>query len=116
MADVFTHGDYQPLRVSGPHRDHVIAFARRHGGQAAIVAVAKALAPLSEGGRAWPRADAFDASLDLRGYVVEGLVAGSAGTELQLSTVFRHLPAAVLKAGFKGAVKRVAKTGLRLKA
>ena len=45
LADVFTQGDYQPLRVSGPHRDHVIAFARRHGGQAAIVAVAKAFAP-----------------------------------------------------------------------
>ena len=84
LADVFTHGDYQPLRVSGPHRDHVIAFARRHGGQAAIVAVAKAFAPLSEGGRAWPRADTFDASLDLRGYVVEDIVADSAGTELPL--------------------------------
>ena len=65
LADVFTHGDYQPLEVSGPHRDHVIAFARRHGGDAAIVAVAKSFAPMSQGGRAWPRADAFDAALDL---------------------------------------------------
>jgi (1->4)-alpha-D-glucan 1-alpha-D-glucosylmutase len=116
LADVFTHGDYQPLRASGPHRDHVIAFARRHAGQAAIVAVAKAFSHLSEGGRAWPRADAFDASLDLRGYVVEDIVASNAGTDLQLSTMFRHLPAAVLKASFKGAVKRGAKTSVRLKA
>ena len=36
LADVFTYGDYQPLEVRGPHRDHVIAFARRHGGDAAI--------------------------------------------------------------------------------
>ena len=28
LSDVFTSGDYQPLEVSGPHRDHVIAFAR----------------------------------------------------------------------------------------
>ena len=116
LADVFTHGDYQPLRVSGPHRDHVIAFARRHSGRAAIVAVAKALAPLSEGGRAWPRADTFDASLDLRGYAVEDIVADNAGTELPLSTLFRHLPAAVLKARFNGTVKRVAKTGSHLRA
>src|SRR6202022_4333586 len=31
LADVFTLGDDQPLQVSGPHRDHVIAFARRPG-------------------------------------------------------------------------------------
>ena len=34
----------QPLEVSGPHRDHVIAFARRRGRDAAIVAVAKSFA------------------------------------------------------------------------
>ena len=54
LAEVFTHGDYQPLEVTGPHRDHVIAFARRRGRDAVIVAVAKSFAPLSQGGRAWP--------------------------------------------------------------
>src|SRR5665213_2311996 len=38
LADVFAHGDYVPLQVSGPHRDHVIAFARRRGRDAAVVA------------------------------------------------------------------------------
>ncbi len=98
MADVFTQGDYQPLPVSGPHRDHVIAFARRHGGQAAIVAVARALAPLSEGGRVWPRAEAIDASLDLRGYLVEGFAQPADGAGLPLAALFRHFPVAVLKA------------------
>ena len=111
MADVFTHGDYQPLPVSGPHRDHVIAFARRHGGQAAIVAVAKALAPMSEGGRAWPRADAFDASLDLRGYVIEDIAERTARRgPAAIATLFRHLPAAVLKARFKGRREACANT------
>ena len=27
LAEVFSDGDYQPLQVSGPHRDHIIAFA-----------------------------------------------------------------------------------------
>ena len=54
LADVFANGDYEPLEVSGPHRDHVIAFARRRGREAAIVAVAKSFAPFSDGGRAWP--------------------------------------------------------------
>ena len=52
LADVFAHGDYQPLEVSGPHRDHVIAFARRRGRDAAIVAVARSFAAFSHGGRA----------------------------------------------------------------
>jgi (1->4)-alpha-D-glucan 1-alpha-D-glucosylmutase len=111
LADVFTQGDYQPVPVSGPHRDHVIAFARRHGGQAAIVAVAKALAPMSEGGRAWPRADAFDASLDLRGYVVEDVAEPTGGAELRLAALFRYLPAAVLKARFEAAVEPERKRG-----
>ena len=49
LADVFAHGDYQPLEVSGPHRDHVIAFARRRGRDAAIVAVAKSFAAVLAG-------------------------------------------------------------------
>ena len=98
LADVFTDGDYQPLEVSGPHRDHVIAFARRHGRDAAIAVVTKSLAPLSQGGRAWPRADEFDGAVDLTGYSVEGY-AGN----VPLAQLFTHLPVAVLKANTKPA-------------
>src|SRR6202022_2476486 len=63
LAEVFTYGDYQPLEVSGPHRDHVVAFARRRGRDAAITVVAKSFAPFTEGGRAWPGAEAFDGML-----------------------------------------------------
>jgi (1->4)-alpha-D-glucan 1-alpha-D-glucosylmutase len=101
LREVFTDGDYQPLDVTGAHRDHVIAFARRRGRDAAIVAVAKSFAPLSQGGRVWPRAEAFDGALSVSGYTVEGFKAGA--TELQLSDVFRHLPVAVLKARVKRA-------------
>ena len=60
LTDVFTRGGYYPLEVTGPHRDHVIAFARHRGRNAAIVAVAKSLAAFSQGGRTWPEAEAFD--------------------------------------------------------
>jgi (1->4)-alpha-D-glucan 1-alpha-D-glucosylmutase len=105
LADVFAHGDYQPLEIIGPHRDHVIAFARRHGRDAVITAVAKSLAPMSQGGRVWPRADAFDGALNLRGYSVEGIVSEAGVAEVRLSALFRHLPVAVLKARFEGALK-----------
>jgi len=34
---LFRHGTYEPLRVSGPMRDHVIAFMRRYQGASLIV-------------------------------------------------------------------------------
>jgi (1->4)-alpha-D-glucan 1-alpha-D-glucosylmutase len=107
LADVFTRGDYEPLEVSGPHRDHVIAFARRRGRDAAIIVVAKSFAPMSQGGRAWPRADAFDATLNLSGYAVKGI--DSKIGAVPLSILFQDLPVAVLKARYAGASKPVHK-------
>ncbi len=103
LADVFAHGDYQPLEVTGPHRDHVIAFARRRGREAAIVAVTKSFAPFSQGGRAWPRGDAFDGALSLKGLSLRGVNRGAA--ELRLSEMFRQLPVAVFQGKFEGALK-----------
>ena len=62
-----------------------------------IVAVAKSFAAFSQGGRAWPRAENYDASLHVDGYAVEGFADADA-SQLRLSDLFRHLPAAVLKA------------------
>jgi (1->4)-alpha-D-glucan 1-alpha-D-glucosylmutase len=95
---VFAHGDYQPLEVSGPQSDHFIGFARRHGHDAAISVVARSLAPLSQGGRSWPRAESFEGSLHLGGYSIEGIDGGNHATGVPLSMMLRHLPVAVLKA------------------
>ncbi|MBI5265391.1 MAG: malto-oligosyltrehalose synthase [Bradyrhizobium sp.] len=100
-AETFTHGDYEPLPVSGAHADHVLAFARRHGRDAAITVVGRCFAPFTDAGRRWPAADAWDAAVDLRGYDVAGLDAG----ELPLSQAFDRLPAAVLQAQIKLASK-----------
>jgi (1->4)-alpha-D-glucan 1-alpha-D-glucosylmutase len=109
LADVFAHGDYVPIEVSGPHRDHVIAFARRHGRDAAIVAVAKSFAAFSQGGRAWPRAESFEGAVNLKGYSAEGIGGKTGASELPLSLLFQHLPATVLKAMLQGALNPVRK-------
>ena len=70
--------------------------------------VAKSFAPFTESGRAWPRAEVFDAVLDARGYAVKGFAEADA-TKLRLSDLFRHLPAAVLNARFVGAAKPLRK-------
>ncbi|MBV8926648.1 MAG: malto-oligosyltrehalose synthase [Bradyrhizobium sp.] len=105
LADVFTLGDYQPLEVSGTHRDHIIAFARRHGKDAAIVAIARHFAPFTDAGRSWPRGEAFQAALGLQGFALEGMEAD----ELPLATPFKDFPAAVLKARWVGAERAVRK-------
>lgn len=99
LADVFTLGDYVPLEVGGPHRDHVIAFARRHGRHAAIVTTARSFAAFTDGGRSWPRREAFEGAVHLDGYAVEGF-SKTGAAELPLATLFQHLPAAVLKARY----------------
>jgi (1->4)-alpha-D-glucan 1-alpha-D-glucosylmutase len=105
MADVFTHGDYAPLRVTGAHRDHVIAFARRHGRDAAIVVVTRSLAAFCQGGRVWPRLERLDASLDLNGYRGEGIGGVDGAGQLHLSALLTHVPVAVLKAQLEGTAK-----------
>jgi (1->4)-alpha-D-glucan 1-alpha-D-glucosylmutase len=108
LAEVFASGDYEPLKVSGPHRDHVIAFARRRGRHAVIVAVARGCAPLSEQGRIWPNGEAFEGELHVDGYSLED--AGNANPpQVPLGGLFRHLPVAALKASYVGAAKPAAK-------
>jgi (1->4)-alpha-D-glucan 1-alpha-D-glucosylmutase len=103
-ADVFTEGDYEPLEVSGPQRDHFIAFARRRGHEASITVVTRWFAPFTDGGRHWPGPENFDAALDVGDYVVEGFADADA-RKLRLSDLLAHLPVAVLKARFNGAAK-----------
>ena len=102
LADVFADGVYQPLEISGPHRDHVIAFARRRGRDAVIIAVAKSFAALSQGGRIWPRAEAFEGALNVNGYSLEGMHGEAGAMELRLCALFQRMPVAVLKARFEG--------------
>ncbi|THD71445.1 MAG: malto-oligosyltrehalose synthase [Bradyrhizobium sp.] len=106
LADVFTHGDYQPIDVIGPHRGHVIAFARRRGRDAAITVVTKSLAALSQGGRAWPRAESYDGAIRVDGYSVAGSRGGVGSAEIRLSDIFNHLLVAVLRARVKRASPR----------
>ena len=96
---VFTDGDYQPLEVSGRDADHVIAFARRHRGDAAVVIVGRRFAQFTDGGRHWPQSGAFDAEVALPGYTLIDPIGNGA---LRVSAVFADFPAAVLPARVSG--------------
>jgi len=104
LAGVFTEGDYEPLEVTGPHRDHFIAFARRRDREAAIVVIPRWFAEFTDQGRSWPDSEMYDAALNVSSYAVEGFADADA-TQLRLSGLLAHLPVAVLKARFNGVVK-----------
>jgi (1->4)-alpha-D-glucan 1-alpha-D-glucosylmutase len=103
LAEVFTSGDYRALEVSGPHRDHVVAFARRRGKDACIVAVVRHFAAFTDGGRDWPHGAAFEGALSLRGFAPEGIQ--TEAEELPLRALFSEIPVVVLKARYVGAEK-----------
>ncbi|MGJ5083436.1 malto-oligosyltrehalose synthase [Bradyrhizobium sp. HKCCYLS3013] len=94
MPAVFTDGSHEPLEVSGRHADHIIAFARRHGRDAVVVVTVRNFAPFTDGGRVWPHPDGFEAEVHARGYTSADIQDGI----LAVSSVFTHLPAAVIPA------------------
>jgi (1->4)-alpha-D-glucan 1-alpha-D-glucosylmutase len=63
--DLFARGDYVPLHIHGPDRNHVIAFARRYGRSAAIIAVGRWFARFTDQGRSWPQTHAMQAEIEL---------------------------------------------------
>jgi len=95
LPQVFTHGDYLPLQTHGPHRDHVLAFARVHKRDAVIVAVSRWLAPLTDQGRIWP-AGAFNGELDVSGFAIEA--AALDGGRWSFAEIFKGLPVLAVRA------------------
>jgi (1->4)-alpha-D-glucan 1-alpha-D-glucosylmutase len=106
LGEVFAQGDYRPLAVGGPHRDHVIAFARVHGEEAAILIAGRHFAPLTDGGRRWPRPQDWQGYVLLDGLAPAGRTVrpGETPNRLALSAAFDALPVAVLRARVGAAV------------
>ena len=44
LHELFSKGDYQPLTVTGRHKTHILAFARKHEAQWCLVVVPRLLA------------------------------------------------------------------------
>ncbi|HEY0218339.1 MAG TPA: malto-oligosyltrehalose synthase [Afipia sp.] len=94
LPEIFTQGDYVPLYVDGPHRDHVVAFARVYKKEAAIVAVSRHLAPLSDQGRMWP-VGTLEGFVDISGFSVEAHLGDK---QLPFAALFPYLPVAAVRA------------------
>jgi (1->4)-alpha-D-glucan 1-alpha-D-glucosylmutase len=107
-AALFQHGEYVPLTATGQGSNHLIAFARRHEGQTAIVAVPRLCAKLMGdthqttcGQAVWadaaleiPNSPATCYHNVLTGECIP--VGGSDTQQLPLARLFRHFPVALL--------------------
>jgi (1->4)-alpha-D-glucan 1-alpha-D-glucosylmutase len=91
--DLFTKGDYLPLEVQGRDRNHVIAFARRHGRNTVVVAVGRWFGPFTDGGRSWPRAQALEAEID-----IANVKTTFRGDRIPICEFFKELPVAFVAA------------------
>jgi (1->4)-alpha-D-glucan 1-alpha-D-glucosylmutase len=106
LGAVFAQGDYRPLAVEGRHRDHVIAFARVHGSDAAILIAGRHFAALTDGGRHWPRPADWQGDVILGGLAVTERVAqrGESADLLSLARAFDAMPVAMLRARVRDVV------------
>lgn len=102
FADLFTHGNYEPLDVTGPHAAHVLAFARRHQSNAAIVIVGRKLAGFTDGGRKWFDGSTLHATVRAPDY---------ASGDIIVAEHLQHLPVVVIKT--QASLKRVRSTRLQ---
>ena len=51
---MFRDGTYEPVEVTGPDREHIVAFRRSMGRDRVVVAVARHFARLTDSGQHWP--------------------------------------------------------------
>jgi (1->4)-alpha-D-glucan 1-alpha-D-glucosylmutase len=104
---LFRHGGYTVVRAAGSHAKHVVAFARRHGGEAIVTVVPRLLAGLGMTGGNLPCGeDAWnDTRIDLPMFKAGTVLADVlTGTEhrlddgsLSLAALTARFPVAVLR-------------------
>ncbi len=99
FADLFKHGSYAPLAVTGRHAEHVIAFTRTLKRQQLVIAIGRHFAPLSHGGRQWPAE--IDASIECApNRVYEDLLATTPRLRIDKpdgNILFKTIPVSVLR-------------------
>ena len=95
---LFHYGTYEPLETTGPHANHVIAFARAWKKSRLVVVVGRHYAPLTDGGRRWP--SNWDGLVRLpHGTFQEILGPSSPGykNEIAVASLFHTIPFSVMR-------------------
>jgi (1->4)-alpha-D-glucan 1-alpha-D-glucosylmutase len=100
LPALFCDGTYEPVEVTGPHRDQIVAFRRSSGHNRIMVAAARHFAGRTDHGTRWPdRGWQAELSLDQRHRqgLRDALGGGGQLQSLEISELFAALPVAVLR-------------------
>jgi (1->4)-alpha-D-glucan 1-alpha-D-glucosylmutase len=101
---LFAYGDYHPVRASGTHAAHVVAFARRHEDRGVLAVGVRLFASLGPGVGTLPVGACWgDTTLDLAflpsGSAMRDVLGGTqtirSDRELPLASAFAHFPGAL---------------------
>jgi len=92
-AELFTNGSYEPIEVSGIHRERCVAFRRKFGNNEILVAVPRLTVPLG-----FPPLEKIWADTKLNGVSgsYQNVFTGARVERLDLATVFAEFPVALL--------------------
>jgi (1->4)-alpha-D-glucan 1-alpha-D-glucosylmutase len=98
LPAAFRDGAYRAVEITGPDRDHLIAFERSAGRDRVIVAVGRHFAEVTDAGRHWPRIT-WDAALKIEGKSgkLHNALRGMTCNTLSIAELFDVLPVAVLR-------------------
>jgi (1->4)-alpha-D-glucan 1-alpha-D-glucosylmutase len=107
FGELFAHGSYRALDVTGPHKDEIIAFARMHARDATIVVAGRLFRRATREGVEWPSGQAWEASVCIKGFSdAVAIIPGRTdvnGPRPAVSQLFGALPLAVLRANIASA-------------
>jgi (1->4)-alpha-D-glucan 1-alpha-D-glucosylmutase len=100
LPGLFRDGTYQPVEVTGPDRDHVLAFMRSHRRDRILVVVGRHFGRMMDAGSRWPCG--WQAALQVERKVWLGLrdaleSFGAVAEALEVAHLFRVLPVAILR-------------------
>jgi (1->4)-alpha-D-glucan 1-alpha-D-glucosylmutase len=105
LPDLFREGDYRPLAVAGPAKDHVVAFSRRWQNAEIVVLVCRLVARRLHGDRSalWPDGGSFLAETRIADVAsrpwtdaFSGVATNSCARGLAVAEALSALPVAVL--------------------
>jgi (1->4)-alpha-D-glucan 1-alpha-D-glucosylmutase len=93
QADLFANGNYEPIKVSGIHRDRCVAFRRKLGKDEIVVAVPRLTVALGFPplGNVWG-----DTALETMNGRYRNIFTGTRVERLDLATVFAEFPVGLL--------------------
>lgn len=100
-ADLFLHGNYEPINIHGPHQDNLFAFSRNFKGDSILVVCCRWFTDLvvinSDWSADWFSADTLEVSGNYKSLLENYTLEAEDTSALKVNAILKTLPFAILK-------------------